>query len=517
MPSAVVDPSAGAKRPAEIQLAGLTAPVSEWEAVSTCPRRLLVGGEWRQARAGRMLEVHDPATGHALCEVPDADERDALDALTAATEAMPAWSACAPRERARVLRRSAEAMLRDADRLAMLITLEMGKPLAESHDEVRFAAEYLDWCADESVRIAGSVQQSPDGTSRIMVVRRPVGPCLLITPWNFPLAVPARGVAAALAAGCSVVLRPSALTPLSAMAFAAILMSEGLPAGVLNIVVSGTNGSTDVLLRDPRLRRLTFTGSTTVGRHLVERSADQLLRVGVELGGQAPFIVFPDADLALAVEGAVAAKMRNGGQACTAANHFHVHRELVDEFTDRLARRLAEMTLGRGTEPGVDLGPMIAAPHRRRLVELLDDAVDRGARIVLRGGEVPGPGQFFAPVVLRDAPDEARVCREEIFGPIACVSAFEREAEVVGRANGCRQGLGAYVYTRDVDRALRVGEALEVGMVAVNRGRISSVASPFGGAKHSGFGLAGGTDPLADYLQTRSLTIAAACDRSGQE
>ena len=279
-------------------------------------RRRVAGG------ARRMLTVGDPATGHALCEVPDAGERDALDALTAAAAALPAWAVSAPRERARVLRRSADAMVRDSDRLAMLITLEMGKPLAESYDEVMFAAEYLEWCADEAVRIAGSVQQSPDGASRIVVVRRPVGPCLVITSWNFPLAVPARGVAAALAAGCSVVLRPSSLAPLSALAFAGILQSEALPAGVLNVVVSATDGTTDVLLSDPRLRRLTFTGGAAVGRHLVARSADQLLRVGMELGGQAPFIVFPDADLDAAVDGAVAAKMRNGGQACTAANRF---------------------------------------------------------------------------------------------------------------------------------------------------------------------------------------------------
>lgn len=488
-------------------LADLTAPVAEWEAVASCPRRLLVAGEWREAHSGRMLTVSDPATGHALCEVPDAAERDALDALSAAAWAMPAWSACAPRERARVLRRSADAMIRDVDRLAMLITLEMGKPLSESRDEVAFAAEYLDWCADEAVRVSGSVQQSPDGRSRIVVVRRPVGPCLLITPWNFPLAVPARGVAAALAAGCSVVLRPSSLTPLSAMAFGAILQSEGLPDGVLNVVVSATDGATDVLLSDPRLRRLTFTGGAGVGRYLVTRSADQLLRVGVELGGQAPFIVFPDADLDAAVDGAVAAKMRNGGQACTAANRFHVHRDLADEFTDQFAQRLAGLTVGRGTQPDVDLGPMIGESQRLRLVELVHDASCRGAQTVLRGGALGGQGHFFAPVVLADVPEEARICREEIFGPVASVSVFERESEVVARANECAQGLGAYVYTRDVDRAFRVAESLEVGMVAINRGRISSVASPFGGAKHSGFGLAGGADPLADYLQTRSLTV----------
>jgi len=506
--TAIARPDAG-RTGNEAQLPGLAAAVAEWEAVATCPRRLLVAGEWREARSGLTMAVSDPATGRALCEVPDAGERDAADALAAAATSMAEWSACAPRERARVLRRAAEAMVCDTDRLAMLITLEMGKPLAESRAEVAFAAEYLEWCADEAVRISGLVQQSPDGGSRIMVVRCPVGPCLIITPWNFPLAVPARGVAAALAAGCSVVLRPSSLTPLSAMALAAILQAEGLPAGVLNVVVSTAEGATDALLTDPRLRRLTFTGSTAVGRHLVARSADQLLRVGLELGGQAPFLVFPDADLDAAVDGAVAAKMRNGGQACTAANRFHVHRELVEEFTDRLARRLGALALGRGTEPGVDLGPMIGESQRRRLGELVDDAVRRGARTVCEGGTVPGPGHFFAPVVLRDAPEDARVCREEIFGPVASVSVFDRESEVVARANRCAQGLGAYVYTRDVERAFRVGEALEVGMVAVNRGRISSVAAPFGGAKHSGFGLAGGSDPLGDYLQTRSLTVDA--------
>ena len=394
MSAAVVDRRDANLRADDPQLTGLAATVTEWEAVAWCPRRLLVAGDWRAARSGRMLTVDDPATGHALCEVPDAGERDALDALTAAATALPNWSACAPRERARVLRRSADAMVRASDRLAMLITLEMGKPLAESHDEVMFAAEYLEWCADEAVRIAGSVQQSPDGASRIVVMRRPVGPCLVITPWNFPLAVPARGVAAALAAGCSVVLRPSSLAPLSALAFARILQSEGLPAGVLNVVVSATDGVTDVLLGDPRLRRLTFTGGAVVGRHLVARSADQLLRVGVELGGQAPFIVFPDADLDAAVDGAVAAKMRNGGQACTAANRFHVHHDLVDEFTDRLALRLGGLTVGRGTQPGVDLGPMIGEPQRRRVVDLVHDAVRRGARTVLWGGALAGPGHF---------------------------------------------------------------------------------------------------------------------------
>jgi succinate-semialdehyde dehydrogenase/glutarate-semialdehyde dehydrogenase len=398
-------------------------------------------------------------------------------------------------------------MLREVDRLAILITLEMGKPLAESRDEVAFAAEYFDWCADAAVRSGGSIQWAPDGSSRIAVMRRPVGPCLLVTPWNFPLAIPARGVAAALAAGCTAVLRPSCLTPLSAMALCSILCEQGMADGVLNVVVSTTNDVTDVLLDDPRLRRLTFTGSSTVGRHLAARSAGQLLRTGMELGGQAPFIVFPDADLDAAVDGAVTAKMRNGGQACTAANHFYVHDELVDEFTRRVVTRLQALVRGRGTDPRVTLGPMVGKPQCRRLDELVDDAVARGAGVELAGGALPGPGSFFLPVVLRDPPERASLCREEIFGPVAPISAFSRESDVVAAANRSAQGLGGYVFTRDLDRALRVSEALEVGMVAINRGRISSVAAPFGGAKHSGYGTAGGDDPLGDYLVTQALTI----------
>jgi succinate-semialdehyde dehydrogenase / glutarate-semialdehyde dehydrogenase len=340
-------------------------------------------------------------------------------------------------------------------------------------------------------------------------MRRPVGPCLLITPWNFPLAVPARGVAAALAAGCTAVLRPSSLTPLSALALASTLEACGLPPGVLNVVVSSADGATDPLLADDRLRRLTFTGSTAVGRHLIARCADQVLRVGAELGGQAPFIVFEDADLDAAVDGAVAAKMRNGGQACTAANRFHVHRELAHEFTEQLAARLGALRLGRGSEAGVDLGPMISERRRAHLAGLVEDALSRGATPVAAAGPVPRSGHFFAPVVLADVPEDAQVMGEEIFGPIAPVSVFEREREVLAAANSCPQGLAAYVYTRDLDRALRVGEALEVGMVAVNRGRVSAVAAPFGGVKQSGYGQAGGQDPLGDYLDTRALVIGS--------
>lgn len=496
------DPLVSQPRPSE-----RVGALAEWAAVASFPHLLLIDGDWREARSARTLAVTDPATGDEVCTVADADEHDALDALASATAATGVWAARPPRQRARLLRRAADALLDDMDRFALLITLEMGKPLAESRDEVAFAAEYLEQCAQEAVRVAGTVQEAPDGSSRILVLRRPVGPCLLITPWNFPLAVPARGIAAALAAGCSVVLRPSSLTPLSALALASTLESAGLPPGVLNVVVSSTDGATNPLLADRRLRRLTFTGSTAVGRDLLARSAAQVLRVGVELGGQAPFIVFDDADLDAAVDGAVAAKMRNGGHACTAANRFHVHRDVADEFTRRLAERLGALRIGRGTEPDVQVGPIIGEHQRRRLADLVDDAVRRGAHPLLMDGPVPDRERFFAPVVLTDIPEDARVLREEIFGPIAPVSVFERERDVIDVANRCDQGLAAYVYTRDLDRTLRMGEALEVGMVAVNRGRVSTVAAPFGGVKHSGFGHAGGTDPLDDYLETRYLSV----------
>ncbi len=482
--------------------------LAEWAAVAECPKELLVAGCWRPARSGRTLAVEDPSTGETLCSVADAGTADALDALEAAHAVQTGWAAVPPRDRARVLRRAADELERRSDTLAMLITLEMGKPLAESADEVAFAREYLEWCAEEAVRVAGTCSEGPDGSTHMMVRRRPVGPCLIVTPWNFPLAVPARGVAAALAAGCTVVLRPSALTPMSALALVGILHEAGVPDGVLNVVVSSEDGATDPLLDDGRLRKLTFTGSMAVGRHLIARSADQVLRLSVELGGQAPFIVLADADLDAAVDGAVAAKMRNGGEACTAANRFYVDREVADEFTARLAERLDELEVGRGTEAGVRLGPMAGKRQRRRLVELVDDAVACGATVALAGGALPGPGHYFAPVVLTDVPDQARVMGEEIFGPIAPIRIVDGEADAIEQANRSEHGLAAYLYTRDLDAALRVGDALEVGMVAVNRGRVSSAAVPFCGVKQSGFGQAGGPGALDDYLETRVLSVA---------
>ncbi len=433
-----------------------------------------------------------------------------MAALEAAVAAQGSWAATAPRDRSRVLRRASDRLREEAETLALVITCEAGKPLAESRAEVEFAADYLEWFAEEAVRIEGRTSSSPDGRSRHLVVRSPVGPCLIISPWNFPLAVPARGVGPALAAGCAVVLRPSSLTPLSALALGRIMVEAGLPPGALNIVVSSEDGATDPLLADGRVRKLTFTGSEAVGRHLIERAAEQVVRVSAELGGCAPFLVFADADMDEAVEGALAAKMRNGGAACTAANRFYVERPAYAEFTRRLAARVAGVRLGRGTRAGVGLGPMISARQVARLAELVDDAVTRGARVVLSGGPVPGAGHFFAPVVLADVPPDARVMREEIFGPIVAIAPFEGDDEAVARANAHESGLAAYVFTSDLERAMRVAGAIRAGMVGVNRGRVSCVAAPFGGVGHSGFGHSGGPEGIEEYLVTRYLTMPAA-------
>ncbi len=482
---------------------------SVFAAEELSPTGLLIDGEFVCAAEGRTLAVEDPATGRTIAEVADASESDCLAALEAAVAAQGSWAASAPRHRARILRRAAEALRDEIERMAEILTAEMGKPLAESRAEIEFAADYLEWFAEEAVRISGRTQSSPDGESQHLVVRTPVGPCLIITPWNFPLAVPARGIGPALAAGCSVVLRPSSLTPLSALALGRVLIEAGLPDGVLNIVVSSEDVATDPLLADGRIRKLTFTGSEAVGRHLIAKSAEQVLRVSAELGGCAPFVVFADADLDAAVEGAVRAKMRNGGAACTAANRFYVERSVYAEFTARLAARIASVRIGRGTRAGVGLGPMISARRVARLAGLVEDAVARGARVVVAGGPVPGDGHFFCPVVLADVPHDARVMREEIFGPVVAIAAFDSDDEALHLANDHDAGLAAYLFTSDLERAMRLGSAIEAGMVAINRGRVSCVAAPFGGIGHSGFGHSGGSEGIDEYLATRYLTMPA--------
>jgi succinate-semialdehyde dehydrogenase / glutarate-semialdehyde dehydrogenase len=480
------------------------------DALSLAPEGLLVDGEFVAAAGGRTLSVEDPATGRTIAEVADASPADCMAALEAAIAAQASWAAETPRGRSRILRRAADRLREQIAPLAHLLTAEMGKPLAESRAEVEFAADYLEWFAEEAVRIAGRTCSSPDGESAHLVVRTPVGPCLVITPWNFPLAVPARGIGPALAAGCTVVLRPSSLTPLSALALGRILVEAGLPAGALNVVVSSEDGATDPLLADGRVRKLTFTGSEAVGRHLIAQSAEQVLRVSAELGGCAPFVVFADADMDAAVEGAVSAKMRNGGAACTAANRFYVERSAYAEFTRRLAERIGQIRIGPGNRAGVGCGPMISARHVERLAGLVEDALERGARVVVAGGPVPGAGHFFAPVVLADVPPDARVMREEIFGPIVAIAPFDSEKEALRLANDHDAGLAAYLFTSDLGRAMRLGGAIEAGMIAINRGRVSCVAAPFGGVGHSGFGHSGGAEGIEEYLVTRYLTMPAA-------
>jgi succinate-semialdehyde dehydrogenase/glutarate-semialdehyde dehydrogenase len=483
----------------------------EQDVVAKVPKGLFVGGEWRDASGGRTLAVEDPSTGEALCEVADATPEDAMAALDAACEAQADWAATAPRERGEILRRAYERIVARADELALLMTLEMGKPLAESRAEVLYGADFLRWFSEEAVRIEGRWAQAPNGGSRMLTMRQPVGPCLLITPWNFPLAMGTRKIGPAVAAGCTMVVKPAKQTPLSMLALAQILEQCGLPGGVLNVFTSSSaSTTTGPLIDDPRLRKLSFTGSTEVGRQLMAQASRHVLRVSMELGGNAPFVVFEDADLDAAVEGAMVAKLRNIGEACTAANRFHVHVSVADAFTEQLAERMGALKLGRGVEEDVQVGPLIDDDQRGKVAGLVADALDRGARVVVGGDKLDGRGHFYAPTVLADVPDDAELLREEIFGPVAPIATFDDEDEAIHAANRTEYGLVAYVYTRDLDRALRVIERLETGMVGLNQGLVSNAAAPFGGVKQSGFGREGGREGIEEYLSIKYAAIRAA-------
>jgi succinate-semialdehyde dehydrogenase / glutarate-semialdehyde dehydrogenase len=486
----------------------MTRSAAEGAVLEAVPRSLLIGGEWRPARTGGTLPVEDPATAEPLTEVADASEADAMDALAAAHDAQPEWAATPPRQRSEILRRAYEAIVARTDDLALLMTLEMGKPLADSRAEVAYSADFFRWFAEEAVRIGGDYRVGQTGATRVVTMRQPVGPVLLITPWNFPLAMATRKIGPAIAAGCTMVLKPASLTPLSALACAEILQEAGLPPGVLNVVTTSKSGpTTGPLMADSRLRKLSFTGSTEVGQKLVEQSASQLLRLSMELGGNAPFLVFADADVAAAVEGAMLAKLRNGGEACTAANRFYVHRSVAEPFLDGLAERMARVRVGRGTDDGVGLGPMIDAGQRDKIAELVDDATAQGATARYGGQAVPGAGYFYQPTVLADVPSGARLLHEEIFGPVAPVVVFDDDDEALRMANDTEFGLVAYVYTANLDRALRVAEQLETGMVGLNRGMVSDASAPFGGVKHSGFGREGGAEGIEEYLAVKYVAI----------
>ncbi|MCU1535957.1 MAG: NAD-dependent succinate-semialdehyde dehydrogenase [Humibacillus sp.] len=485
------------------------ATVTQKSVLESVPTGLFIGGSWRAATGGATIAVDDPATGRVLAHVADATVADGKAALDAAVAAQADWARTAPRERGELLRAAYDLITERAEQFAMLMTLEMGKTLAESRGEVAYGSEFFRWFSEEAVRIGGRFAIAPNGATRLMTMKQPVGPVLMITPWNFPLAMGTRKIGPAIAAGCTMVVKPASQTPLTMLALADLLREVGLPDGVLNVVTTSSTGEVmEPLIRDPRLRKLTFTGSTPVGRSLMEQASQGILRVSMELGGNAPFLVFGDADVDRAVEGAMLAKMRNMGEACTAANRFYVHESVAKEFSDKLAARMGALVLGRGTKKGVDVGPLVDEKSRDKVAALVDDAVAKGARVVVGGSAPKGAGWFYEPTVLADVPADADLTREEIFGPVAPISTFSTDAEAIALANDTEYGLVAYLFTKDLSRAFTVSEALEFGMVGVNQGIVSNPAAPFGGVKASGVGREGGFEGIDEYLETKYVGIA---------
>ncbi|MET3812536.1 NAD-dependent succinate-semialdehyde dehydrogenase [Arthrobacter sp. UYEF3] len=481
----------------------------ETRLLESVPTGLLINGEWRGASAGGTFDVEDPSTGKVLATLASASTEDALSALDAADGAQASWARTAPRERAEILRRAFELVIERTEDFALLMTLEMGKPLDEARGEVAYAAEFLRWFSEEAVRDYGRYLTTPEGKNKILVQHKPVGPCLLITPWNFPLAMATRKVAPAVAAGCTMVLKPAKLTPLTSQLFAQVMVEAGLPAGVLNVVSSSSASSiSGPLLKDARLRKISFTGSTPVGKQLIAEASQNVLRTSMELGGNAPFIVFEDADLDKAVQGAMMAKMRNMGEACTAANRFLVHESVAEEFTAKFAEAMKALHPGRGTEAGVTVGPLIDGGARKDVHALVEAAVTAGATVVAGGAPIEGPGYFYRPTVLADVPNDAEILRTEIFGPVAPITTFSTEKQAIAMANSTEYGLAAYLYTRDYTRMFRVSEQIEFGMVGFNAGVISNAAAPFGGVKQSGLGREGGSEGIAEYTTTQYIGIA---------
>jgi succinate-semialdehyde dehydrogenase/glutarate-semialdehyde dehydrogenase len=473
------------------------------------PTDLWIGGKWCQASDQGRFDVIDPATENKIASVASATVADAKAAVDAANLAFDGWAGRKPRERAEILRKSYELIMRDAERLAKLITIENGKALSDSRGEVAYAAEFFRWYAEEAVRNIGEVSRAPASGARIFVHHKPAGIAVLVTPWNFPAAMATRKIGPALAAGCTVVLKPASDTPLTMLALMPILEEAGVPAGVVNVIPSRQSGKVvGAMLADPRVRVVSFTGSTEVGRSLLHAAADHVVKPAMELGGNAPFIVFEDADIDAAIEGAMIAKMRNMGEACTSANRFYVHANVHREFAEKLTARMGALRMGNGLDDGVAVGPLVNAEAKQKVIALVEDAVGKGAKI-LTGGKAPqGPGFFYPATVLDGVPDGATMLREEIFGPVAAIQTFQSEAEVIKRANDTEYGLVAYLYTRDLSRGMRVSEQLDFGMVGLNRGLVSDPAAPFGGMKQSGIGREGAHEGLMEFLETQYVSLS---------
>jgi succinate-semialdehyde dehydrogenase / glutarate-semialdehyde dehydrogenase len=480
----------------------------ERSVIDAVHKQLLIGGQWHDGSRGTFV-VEDPSKAETLCEVADATPEDAVRALDAAVEAGPAFAARAPRERAEILRRAFELVMARIDDLALINTLEMGKPVEEAKAEIVYAAEFFRWFSEEAVRVDGRYTRHTDSANgRVLTLKQPVGACLMVTPWNFPLAMGTRKIGPAVAAGCTMVIKPAEQTPLSTLALADILREAGLPDGVLNVITTSSAPETLApVISDPRLRKLSFTGSTPVGRALVKQSADRLLRVSMELGGNAPFVVFEDADVDAAVDGAMVAKMRNNGEACVAANRFHVSDRVADEFVSKLADRMRALKVGRGTEEGINIGPLIDDRQRKTTSELVDDGLHRGATALIGGKAPDRPGYFYEPTVLADVPADSHLRHAELFGPVAPIFTFSDEEQAVADANDTEYGLVSYVYTRDLKRALRVSEAIQSGMVGLNQGLVSNPQAPFGGVKQSGFGREGGYEGIEEYVEDKYIAL----------
>src|SRR6201997_875712 len=468
------------------------------------PTGLFIGGEW--AKGNGTFPVLDPATEEPLAEVADGTVDDALDAVSAAHAALPGWAATPPRKRAEILRKAFELMTERTEQFARLMSAENGKSLRDARGEAAYAAEFFRWYAEEAVRVEGTVMRAPSGANRIVTLRQPIGVSLLITPWNFPAAMATRKIGPALAAGCSVVLKPAGETPLTALAIAALLAEAGVPDGVVNVLTSRKSGATvSAMLHDPRVRKLSFPGSTEVGRILLREAADTVVNCSMELGGNAPFIIFEDADIDAAVEGALIAKMRNGGEACTAANRFYVHDAVADDVSRAFAARLDRMVVGPGLEPGPDVGPLVNEPTRSKVAELVESAAADGGKVVTGGHAPDRRGYYYQPTVIDQVPVGAEILGTEIFGPVAPVVRFTSEADAINWANDTEFGLVSYVYTRDLARGLRVCEALEAGMVGLNRGLVSDPAAPFGGGKQAGIGREGAHEGLLEFTETKYI------------